>query len=275
MKVQEKMINDLSNELIFEKIKNNKYINKVCYLEQTGSTNDLAKEKAENENAGGVIYIVETQTSGKGRFKRKWFSKTNTGIWATALLRPDMEVRLATGYSILCAISIARAINKNTGTNAKIKWPNDVIIEGKKVCGILAEMSSKNNKIDWIAIGFGINVNISKNDFDPEILEKATSLSIEKGQYISRLTLLDSVITEFEELITKYEREKSLSFALKEYEALSAVYNKKVELIEGDLSKFGVVKGFAEDGSLLLETENGIEKIGYGEVSLRSSQIYK
>lgn len=269
------MINDLSNELIFEKIKNNKYINKVCYLEKTGSTNDLAKEKAENENAGGVIYIAETQTSGKGRFKRKWFSKTNTGIWATALLRPDMEVRLATGYSILCAISIARAINKNTGINAKIKWPNDVIIEGKKVCGILAEMSSKNNKIDWIAIGFGINVNISKSDFDTEILEKATSLSIEKDQYISRLTLLDSVISEFEELITKYEKEKSLSFILKEYEALSAVYNKKVELIEGDLSKFGVVKGFAEDGSLLLETENGAEKIGYGEVSLRSSQIYK
>lgn len=275
MKVQGKMLNDLSNELIFEKIKENKIINKVCYLEQIGSTNDLAKEKAENENASGIVYISETQTNGKGRFKRKWYSKIGSGIWASVLIRPDIEIRYATGYSILCAVAVARAINKITGLNSKIKWPNDVIIGGKKVCGILAEMSGKNNKIDWIVIGFGINVNISKSDLDPVILEKATSISIEKGEDISRLLLLEGVINEFEELFLKYKEEKSLLFILKEYEALSAVYNKKVELIEGDLSEFGVVKGFAEDGSLLLETENGIEKIGYGEVSLRSPEIYR
>lgn len=266
---------DLNRELILNELNKDIKMADVCYEDIIGSTNELAKNEAINGAKAWTLFFAEHQTNGKGRFKRKWVSPKGSGIWATILLRPDMEVAYSTGYSILCGVAIARAIRTVTGLKAEIKWPNDIVIGGKKVCGILAEMGNKGYYIDWIIVGFGINVNIKKQEMDETIAHKATSLAIEKGKTIKRLKVLTEVIKEFNHLCDTYEKSKSLSFIIDEYKLLSCIINKDVELIEGESSKQGRVIGFGDDGSLLLKVGDNIEKINYGEVSVRGKGIYK
>ncbi len=264
----------LSSEIVLNSITENTLVKDVCYRDMTSSTNDLARAEAQNGAGNGVLFIADTQTSGKGRFKRAWVSPSGAGIWATILLRPDMQVSLSTGYSILCGVAVARAINNVTGLNAMIKWPNDVIVNGKKVCGILSEMNNKKDKIDWIAIGFGVNVNIDKKDISKEISHKATSLSIESGKAIPRIELLKDILNQFEALFNEYEYKKSLNFITEEYESKSCVIGKQIEIIEGEYTKKGFAVGFNDAGALMLKTDNGIEIINYGEVSVRGEGIY-
>jgi len=267
------MQSELNRQIILDKTKSNSLIKEVCFNEETTSTNDLARVEAEKGAQNGTLYIAERQTNGKGRFKRKWVSPNGKGIWATLLLRPKLEVRYSTGYSVLCGVAICKAIKEVTGLNTQIKWPNDIVINGKKLCGILAEMGSKNGYIDWIAIGFGVNVNIS--EFENSIADKATSVSIEKGEDVSRLELLAKILEQFNILFDYYEKTKSLAFISKDYALMSCVINKNVEIIEGSSSKRGFVIGFDDEGALILKTENGLERIKYGEVSIRSEGLYK
>lgn len=266
---------DLNREIILNELSKDIEMLDVCYEDIIGSTNELAKNEAINGAKAWTLFLAEQQTNGKGRFKRKWVSPKGSGIWATILLRPDMDVIYSTGYSILCGVAIARAIRKVTGLKAEIKWPNDIVIDGKKVCGILAKMGNKGDHIDWIIVGFGINVNIKKQDMDESIAHKATSLAIEKGEPVKRLNLIAEVLKEFKQLFDAYENYKSLSFILDEYKLLSCIINKDVELIEGQNSKQGRVIGFGDDGSLLLKVGDSIERINYGEVSVRGEGIYK
>ena len=186
--------NDLLNyDNISYKLSTNIIGNKIIHFESIDSTNDYAKKIALKEMDGTVI-ISEEQTKGRGRLKRKWYSKSMEGIWMSILLKPYIMPQKSSFITLIAGASVIKALNK-LGINATIKWPNDIIINNKKVAGILTELSSENDRINYIVLGIGINVKTT--DFSQEISEIATSL-YKEGYKISRVELIVNILNEFE-----------------------------------------------------------------------------
>ncbi|HCO18584.1 MAG TPA: biotin--[acetyl-CoA-carboxylase] ligase, partial [Tissierellales bacterium] len=171
---------------------------KLIYFQSIGSTNDKAKELAAKAEEGTVI-VAEEQTSGKGRLGRSWSSPGRKGIYASIILKPDMEPFNAAKLTLLGAASVALAL-EDCGIESQIKWPNDIIIGGKKVAGILTEMSCELGIVNYIILGIGINVNQSVEELPPELVDKATSLRIAEGKAIKRKYLLAQVLNRLDEL---------------------------------------------------------------------------
>jgi BirA family biotin operon repressor/biotin-[acetyl-CoA-carboxylase] ligase len=174
------------------------------YEESVESTQRIAHQLAAEDVPEGTVILAEEQIAGKGRMNRKWHSPKYTGVWMSLILRPNIPLTKAPQLTLLTAVAVVQAMEEVTGLTPEIKWPNDILINGKKVTGILTELQAEADRIHSIIIGIGINVNQKKADFPIELQEMASSLFIEKGEKISRAALIRSIFKHFEKLYMLY-----------------------------------------------------------------------
>lgn len=245
---------------------------KIIFMQEVNSTNDYAKQIALNEGEGTIV-IAEKQTGGKGRMGRRWVSPPGTGIWMTLVLKPELHPSKVYQITQAIAVAVAEAIWETCRLKAGIKWPNDIIVNGKKICGILTEMSAEPDLVYYIVVGIGINVNTGSEDIPDEIRDKASSLKVELGRDVSRKELLVHVAEHIEEV---YKRFVSGGFGAIVYDCnrLSVVLDREVEVIGINCTYRGKALKIREDGVLLVETDHGIEEILSGDVSVRGVEGY-
>ncbi len=242
----------------------------IHYYGELDSTNNEAKELAANGCPEGTIVIAEAQVTGRGRLARGWFSPSGKGIWLSIVLRPPFSPMEAAKCTLMAAVGVNRAINTVTGTGCGIKWPNDILWNGRKVVGILTEMSAEMDAINYVVIGMGINVNIEQQDFPSEIAASATSLAVAAGCQISRVKLLTAILAELEGVYTTV---KNFGFApvLEEWKKQSITLGQLVDVHGIERSFSGLAVDIDADGALLIKTSQGIERVLAGDVSIRPS----
>ena len=260
----------LTYDNIFYKLNTNIIGKKIFQFETIDSTNDYAKKIA-LEELDGTLIISEEQTKGRGRVGRQWYSKSGEGIWMSIILKPDMIPQKAPFITLIAGASIVKALNK-LGIKTFIKWPNDIIINNKKVAGILTELSAEVDKINYIVLGIGINTKTIK--FSQEISEIATSLYRE-GYIISRVDIVRAILEEFEKLYLQYINKNSRKEILSICRRYSSIIGKDVYLIKEDEKELVKCLDMNEYGNLIVRTENNIIKeIISGEVSIRGVKGY-
>lgn len=238
--------------------------------EEIDSTNLEARRLISQGFGHGTVILAETQLAGRGRLGRTWVSAKGTGLWFSVILTPKGGMQQASQYSFVMAVAVAEGIRAVTGLEAKVKWPNDIVLHGKKVCGILLELAAEPNQAVQLIAGIGINANQQPDDFPEEVQAKATSLAIETGRELDRQALLDAVLRQITDNLALLERQ-GFDAIRERWLALSCVMGKKVQILQhGDAILHGTAVGLAEDGALLVETKSGIVPILAGDVSLRA-----
>ncbi len=265
--------NDILNGVeLASLIKETGLIRDVLVYEQIDSTNKEAKRKG-MEGRGNLLIISEEQLSGSGRRGKGWVSAKNTGIYMTMLLKPDLTPSQGAMLTLIAGIAVLRAIKKHTDMDCKIKWPNDIVLNNKKICGILTEMSSEIDFINYLVIGIGINVN--QSSMEEDIKKIGTSLRLEGGQEYSRKQLIIQVIEEFTPLYNKYLEDKSLDFIIEEYNRDCINIGKIVKIEENKNIYLGKALMVNNEGELIVELEDKtIKTISSGEVSVRGLYGY-
>src|SRR5258706_2371991 len=171
----------------------------IRVFEETTSTNDVIEKLARDGVKEGVAVFAESQTKGRGRLGRKWISPAHKGLWFSILLRPDLRPQEATQLTVASATALRRAIVAETGLKPEIKWPNDLLIGGKKVAGILTELNAEPDRVKYAILGIGVDVNVDANELPPEVRKLATSLKIESGKAIVRAELAAAILHELDE----------------------------------------------------------------------------
>ncbi len=240
----------------------------VHYFSETDSTNNEAKKLAANNCPEGTVVVAEEQVSGRGRLARGWFSPYGKGIWLSVVLRPPFSPMEAAKCTLMAAVAVNRAINAVTGAGCGIKWPNDILCNGRKVVGILTEMSAEMDAINHIVIGMGINVNIGQSEFPDEIAATATSLAIASGHQVSRIKLLTAILAELENVYTQVKA-SGFGPVLEDWKSQSITLGQTVDVHGLDRSFTGVAIDIDADGALLIETVQGLERVLAGDVSIR------
>lgn len=241
----------------------------IRVFEQTTSTNDVIEKLARDGVKEGVVVFAEAQTKGRGRLGRKWISPAHKGLWFSILLRPDLRPQETTQLTVASATALRRAIQSETGLKPEIKWPNDILIGGKKVAGILTELSAELDKVRYIILGIGIDVNLDTGEFPAELKKIATSLKIEAGETISRAELATAILRELDFDYARLGAGKFPDIA-DEWESGCATIGKNVTVHIGDRKIRGRAESLDDDGALLLRTEHGhLERITGGDVTLK------
>lgn len=245
----------------------------IYYFRETDSTNTQAKRLGDEGAVHGTLIVAEQQTGGKGRRGRSWESPAGSSIYMSILLRPDILPNQAPMLTLVMAQSVAEAIRIQTGEEALIKWPNDIVMNGKKICGILTEMSTEIQWINHVVIGVGINVNTEH--FPEEIAETATSLYLENGKRQQRSLLIAEVLKQFERYYALFVNAGNLSAMQEEYNRLLVNRDREVKVLGLGQEFTGQAIGINETGELLIRTEDGqIREIYAGEVSVRGIYGY-
>jgi BirA family biotin operon repressor/biotin-[acetyl-CoA-carboxylase] ligase len=247
----------------------------LTFLEQVDSTNLYAKKIAEGSFAEGTVIIADEQLQGKGRMGRSWTSPKGKGIWMTIMLKPKICPADAAKITLITACAVCQAIEDICGIYPKIKWPNDIVLNGKKLCGILTEMSAEMDEINYLIVGIGINVNLELEDFPEELKAIATSIKIEKGDSIKRKELAAAIINKFESYYKVFIKTGSIKDFINEYKKKSAILDKEVRVISSNQEVQGIVVDISEEGQLTLKLEDGsIKQLISGEVSVRALKGY-
>ena len=216
----------------------------------------------------GVVVFAESQTKGRGRLGRKWISPPRQGLWLSVLLRPALRPVAVTQLTIAAATALFRAIQAQTGLTPEIKWPNDILIRGKKVAGILTELNAELDKVKYVILGMGLNVNTAAGEFPAELRRLATSLKIETGRSQDRAALAVRILRELDR---DYERVGAGRFeaVADEWEKHCSTIGHHVAIRIGDRKIQGRAESLDTDGALLLRTEHGhLERIIGGDVTV-------
>ena len=243
----------------------------VHFARETDSTNLWIKRLAKEGASEGTLALAEFQSAGRGRLGRSWEVPEGTSVMMSILLRPKFEPQYAPTLTLVMGMAVAKAV-KNLGFDVSIKWPNDVVVSHKKICGILTEMGVRDGKIDYAVIGVGINVNI--REFPEEMADKATSLYLESGREFDRSQIPGLVMEVFEEYYEKFAATCDLSGLKEEYESILANYNQPVRVLAKEPYE-GVARGITDGGELLVEKTDGtIVAVSAGEVSVRGLYSY-
>ncbi len=233
----------------------------IHYFKETESTNILARDMAGSVDEGTVV-IAESQTGGRGRMGRKWISPEG-GIWLSVVLKPRMQPLHAPRITLLAGVAVAKTI-RNIGLPAKIKWPNDVLINGKKVCGILTEIGAEMDSIQYVVVGVGIDANVDTETFPEEFRDSSTSLKNELGFDINRVEFVQKLLIELEALYLKFQKEGFTSI-IEEWRMMSVTIGQWVKITTQSRIIYGEAVGVDSDGALILETGEGrLEKIVAG-----------
>ncbi len=239
----------------------------VIYEEKLVSTNQTAKVLAEQGAGHGTLVVAERQTAGKGRRGREWHSPKGSGIWMSILLRPDIRPDKASMLTLVAAMAVYDAISSRI-QGCSIKWPNDIIIDGRKVCGILTEMSSEPDHIHYVVIGIGINVNTE--DFPEDIAGVAASMHTASGQYFKRSEMITDVLQTFEIYYDRFMETSDLSELMEEYNKRLINYGQRVYIEERGRKYDGIAEGIDREGCLLVRRDDGmVVQVISGEVSVR------
>ena len=243
----------------------------VHFARETDSTNLWIKRLAKEGAPEGTLALAEFQSAGRGRLGRSWEVPEGTSVMMSILLRPKFEPQYAPTLTLVMGMAVAKAVKK-LGFDVSIKWPNDVVVSHKKICGILTEMGVRDGKIDYAVIGVGINVNI--REFPEEMADKATSLYLESGREFDRSQLPGLVMEAFEEYYEKFAATCDLMGLKEEYESILANYNQPVRVLAKEPYE-GVARGITDGGELLVEKTDGtIVAVSAGEVSVRGLYSY-
>ena len=243
------------------------------YHDSLGSTNVRAKLLAEEGAPEGTLVVADAQTSGRGRRGRSWTSPAGKNLYFTLLLRPDFIPDKAPMLTLVMALAVQKAIEETCGCKAGIKWPNDIVLNGKKITGILTEMSVQSDYIDNVVIGVGVNV--KAQEFTPELSDKAASLEAELKKSISRALLLEKIMEHFEHDYALFLKKLDLSLLMEEYNACLVNLGREVQVLEPAGAYNGMAEGINEKGELMVRLPDGrIKEIYAGEVSVRGVYGY-
>ena len=239
------------------------------------STNQRAKVLAQEGAVHGTLVVSEEQTIGRGRLGRSWASPARLGIWMSLILRPSFPPEHAPRMTVLAGLAVTEGIHRITGLEAFIKWPNDIILNTKKVCGILTEMQADPDLIDYVVVGIGMNVNTTKAGFPPELRDSATSLKLEGKTTIDRCRLLAAVIDAYEEVYDIYVTTGDFSDIMKDYKKKCITLGRQIRVTGPTESFEGRAVNLTDDCRLVVETQTCENRIiASGDVSVRGIAGY-
>ncbi len=240
----------------------------VLYREEVTSTQDVAGELAQRGVEEGMVVISERQTRGRGRKGRSWDSPAGGGIYLSIVLRPNFSLTQVIQIPLIAGVAVSRAIKRVTPLQPRIKWPNDITIGGKKVGGILTETSSEIDRVNYIVLGIGINVNTQRSLLPEPIRVVATSLAEECGEYVSRVRFLQCLLAEFETLYNEF-LVSGFDTIRKEWKALDNTIGSWVKVSSGEEEIEGEALDIDREGFLLIRKKDGdVKRIISGDVSL-------
>ena len=243
----------------------------VIYCPEVQSTQDYAKKMAAEGAAEGTVVIAERQSEGRGRMGRAW-SSPGGGVYVSLILRPALRPAEATKIPLVAGVAVAGALEESTHLSPRLKWPNDVLIKGKKVAGILAEMGAEMDRLEWIVVGIGINVNTEQADFPEELANSATSLKAEGGRTFERVKILQGILAELERCYDEFQHTGFEPFR-RRWKEMSDMIGAEVTVTRGDECEEGVAVDIDEGGGLILENGDGrFQKILSGDVSVRKTR---
>ena len=245
----------LMPDMLKQRLKGGLFGKRIHHFFKTDSTNRVALELGHAGQPEGAVVLAEEQTAGRGRAGRAWASERAAGIYVTLLLRPKLAPVQAPLLTMMAGLSTRAAIEAVTGLNVDLKWPNDLLIRGKKAGGILTEMHAEPSQIRLVIVGVGLNVNQEK--FTGELAERATSLRIETGKFHSRMELLVRLLREFEADYNRFLREGLASVVARFESASSYARGKRVRVSNGVESYTGTTAGLGPEGLLQVEREDG------------------
>ena len=265
---------DLMTEAEIKSLMHTEWVAKeVLYFDTIDSTNTKAQELAEKGYPSGTLVVADKQESGKGRRGRNWVSPSGTGIFMTLMIKPDINPNNASMLTLVAALAVAKAITSVTGEKALIKWPNDIVINGKKVCGILTEMNAQFDYINHIVVGIGINVH--NESFPEEISQMASSLMIEAGgKRFHRAQIIAETMSYFEQYYDTFLKTQDLSALVREYDELLVNRNKSVRVLDPKEPFDGKAMGITPKGELIVDTWESRKLVSSGEVSVRGIYGY-
>jgi BirA family biotin operon repressor/biotin-[acetyl-CoA-carboxylase] ligase len=242
----------------------------ILFFPEIDSTNREARDRAREGAREGTVVLADFQSRGRGRLGRAWESPSGANVYLSVILRPPIPPPAAPQITLLAGVAAARALSHVSGSECRIKWPNDIFLRGKKLAGILAEMEVEDSKVRFIILGIGVNVNWRKEDFPPDLRETATSLQAERGEEISRAAAAAGLFRELEEEYISFLREGFSARMREEWNRLSWVNGKQVTLRSPEGTISGRALGLDTDGALLLLDGEGIpRRFIAGDVSLR------
>lgn len=251
-----------------------KWLGKEFYHKDiTDSTSLDIKKLADGGSTEGTVVCADMQTAGRGRRGRNWQSNAGDNLLFSILLRPQMQPEKAPQITLLMALAVTKVLRECHGFDAKIKWPNDVVVNGKKVCGILTEMYMDGGRIDSVIVGTGINVN--QKEIPEELTESATALCLQKGMDFNREEILNDILIVFEEYYEEFLQKNTLQQFSNRYNEWLVSLNTEVRVLDPQGEYSGIAKGINESGELLVEVSDGkIEAVYAGEVSVRGLYGY-
>lgn len=240
----------------------------VC-LDETVSTNAYAFRLAEEGAAEGTVVIADAQSGGKGRLGRIWSSPPGVNLYCSVVLRPSVKPYEAPQLTFLSAVAVARAIEQTTGLKPEIKWPNDVLLAGKKAAGLLNEMSAETDGINFVILGLGVNLNMSTGQFPPDLRCPATSLMIETGHPVGRVHFATQMLKELDTLYADFLRHGFFRVR-EEWQQRCNAHGREVAVSNGEVMVAqGLFSGIDGDGALLVRLADGsIERILSGDVKV-------
>lgn len=237
---------------------------KIYSYDEIASTNDAAYNLALSGEKEGAVVTAEYQTKGRGRLGRKWVSPRSKGVYLSIILRPDVLPREISAITLFSALSVAMTIREETGLPALIKWPNDVLINKQKISGILTELNGEADKVNFIIVGIGVNVNTKK-----ELLpEGGTSIFAEKGSQVSRVDFTKKLLKNLDKYYAIFKNGK-MDRIIKEHKELSAILDKRVQVNYHNQSISGHALDVDKEGALILRLDSGFnERVLAGDVIL-------
>jgi len=267
---------DILHPVEIKELLNTNFIGKeIIYLNSVDSTNNYGKKMAENDFTDGTVIIAEEQTSGRGRLGRHWISPKGKGIWMTIMLKPDIKPDQASQITLIAAMAVLKGIKAICDMDTMIKWPNDIVLNGKKICGILTEMSGEIERINYLCVGIGINVNSEESDFTDKAIDIATSIKIAKGVKVERKKLIARILDYFESYYSTFLIKGSLKFMMDEYKRSLANIGKEVILIGKDGEILAKAEDVTAEGHLVVRLGDGtLMEVSSGEVSVRGIYGY-
>lgn len=263
----------MNKEAIEKELKSDWAGRNLWYYDEIGSTNDRVLELGEEGAPHGTTVVADQQNGGKGRRGRTWLSPSGTNIYVSILLRPEFDVQKAPMLTLLMAYSVTEVLRETEGLDARIKWPNDIVLNKKKICGILTEMTMKESSIDYVVIGVGINVN--NEEIPQELTQSATSLKLETGKVTDRSILLARILERFEKDYEAFVKAGDLSPFQNGYNRILVNKENQVRVLKPGNEYQAVAHGINHLGELMVEKEDGTrETVFAGEVSVRGIYGY-
>lgn len=244
----------------------------IVFLEETDSTNRQARLRAEKSAPEGTVVAADRQSSGRGRKGRSWFSPPGLGIYVSLILRPSLAPSEAPGITLMTAVAAAEAVIAATSLPARIKWPNDILVHGKKLAGILTEISTEMDSVNYIVVGLGLNVNTSSKDLPRELQKSATSVRIETGKRHERIKIIQAFLEKFEQLYDRFDK-GGFASVREEWLGLTDIVGKRAVVEKAGNKLSGVVTDIDTEGVLVLEDhEKRLHRVFSGDLILSTKK---